>query len=136
MFALQPSFLRRLRGLCPFADFGPLGCLADQIHQAGTKILAFLFLGAEPPSIDDKPSWVIRFPAKWVRRSRMSSGKEGEWATSERTCTAVATLLTFCPPGPEARMNCCLMEATTTNTAKKGAALWRKVGSVEPAAET
>jgi hypothetical protein len=58
MFALQPSFLRRLRRLCPFADFGPLGCLADQTHQAGNRILAVLFLSAEPPSIDDK----ITFP--------------------------------------------------------------------------
>ena len=57
MFALQPSFLGRQRGLCPFADFGPLGCLADQTHQAGNRVLAVLFLGAEPPGIDDKQTF-------------------------------------------------------------------------------
>ena len=54
MFALQPPFLRRQRGPRPFADFGPLGCLADQTHQAGNRVLAVLFLGAEPPGIDDQ----------------------------------------------------------------------------------
>jgi len=29
----------------------------------------------------------------------------GEAATSKRSSTAVETLLTFCPPGPEARTN-------------------------------
>jgi hypothetical protein len=51
------------------------------------------------------PSWVIRLPARRSRRSRMSSGRDGELPTSKRSCTAVATLLTFCPPGFEARMN-------------------------------
>ena len=31
------------------------------------------------------------------------SGSDGEPATSKRSSTAVATLLTFCPPGPDAR---------------------------------
>src|SRR4029450_4523878 len=30
----------------------------------------------------------------------------GERRTSKRSCTALASLLTFCPPGPEARMKC------------------------------
>ena len=54
MFALQPPFLRRQRGLCLFPEFGPLGGLADQTHEAGNRILAVLLLGAEPPGIDDK----------------------------------------------------------------------------------
>ena len=33
-----------------------------------------------------------------------SSGNEGDWRTSKRSCTADSTLLTFWPPGPEARM--------------------------------
>src|SRR3569623_1648126 len=51
------------------------------------------------------PSWVSRRPARVMRRARTGSGSEGEWATAKRNCTAVDTLLTFCPPGPEARTN-------------------------------
>jgi hypothetical protein len=32
-----------------------------------------------------------------------SFGNEGEHRASNRSCTALDTLLTFCPPGPEAR---------------------------------
>jgi hypothetical protein len=32
-----------------------------------------------------------------------SFGSEGERRASKRSCTALDTLLTFCPPGPEAR---------------------------------
>src|SRR4029079_15056963 len=42
-------------------------------------------------------------PASARRRWRTSSVREGEPSTSNRSCTAVATLLTFCPPGPDAR---------------------------------
>ena len=54
MFALQPPFLGGQRGLRLFADFGPLGCLADQSQQAGNGVLAVLFLDAKPPGIDDQ----------------------------------------------------------------------------------
>ena len=37
-------------------------------------------------------------------RSRTAGGNEAERGMSKRNCTAVATLLTFCPPGPEERM--------------------------------
>src|SRR5262249_2756118 len=49
-------------------------------------------------------SSVIRRPARRVSRSRTSSRKFGERRTSKRSCTALASLLTFWPPGPEARM--------------------------------
>lgn len=55
--------------------------------------------------IISSPSSVIRFPANLINRSFTSSGNEGECRTSNRSCTAVATLFTFCPPGPEDRMN-------------------------------
>src|SRR5580693_2182818 len=48
------------------------------------------------------PSLVRREPASRIRRWRTSSGSDGECATSKRSCTADDTLLTFCPPGPEA----------------------------------
>src|SRR5215211_4127827 len=54
-------------------------------------------------SINRTPSLLMRLPASWTRRALTSSGSE-EARTSNRNCTAVATLLTFCPPGPEARI--------------------------------
>lgn len=56
-------------------------------------------------SIISTPSPVIRFPAERTRRARTSSGSDREFRTSNRSWTAVATLLMFCPPGPEDRMN-------------------------------
>src|SRR5262249_16489588 len=52
------------------------------------------------------PSRVSRLPASRSSRARTSSGRLGERRTSKRNCTALASLLTFCPPGPEARMKC------------------------------
>lgn len=54
------------------------------------------------------PSRVARFPAKARRRWRTCSGSEGDSPMSKRSWTAVETLLTFWPPGPEARtkVNC------------------------------
>src|SRR3954453_4884033 len=49
------------------------------------------------------PSCVARLPANARRRCRTSSGSERDWPTSKRSWTAVETLLTFWPPGPEAR---------------------------------
>ena len=43
-------------------------------------------------------------PAMVPKRCFSSSGRP-EFATSKRNSTAVDTLFTFCPPGPEARMN-------------------------------
>jgi len=49
------------------------------------------------------PSRVRRLPASRISRMRTSSGNDGEPRASKRSCTALETLLTFCPPGPEAR---------------------------------
>src|SRR5579885_169049 len=49
------------------------------------------------------PSCVTRLPANARRRCRTSAGSERDWPTSKRSWTAVETLLTFWPPGPEAR---------------------------------
>ena len=51
------------------------------------------------------PPRVNRRPARRSRRARTGSGSEGERRASKRSSTAVDTLLTFCPPGPEARTN-------------------------------
>lgn len=38
-----------------------------------------------------------------MRRVRTSPDRDGEFPTSNLSCTAVETLFTFWPPGPEAR---------------------------------
>src|SRR5690606_24636413 len=49
------------------------------------------------------PFAVMRVPASCLRRWN-TGGARRRAKTSSRSCTAVATLLTFCPPGPEAAM--------------------------------
>ncbi len=49
------------------------------------------------------PSCVSRPPASFISRIATSLGSDGERRASKRNCTALDTLLTFCPPGPEAR---------------------------------
>src|SRR3984885_8710328 len=49
------------------------------------------------------PSWVARVPASLMSRIATSFGRLGEPRASNRSSTALATLLTFCPPGPEER---------------------------------
>src|SRR6478735_2209380 len=49
------------------------------------------------------PFAVIRLPASVFSRWN-TAGSRRSANTSSRSCTAVATLLTFCPPGPEAAM--------------------------------
>src|SRR5262249_7487365 len=51
--------------------------------------------------ITSTPSRVSRRPASRSSRARTSSVSDGELRTSKRSCTAVESLLTFCPPGPE-----------------------------------
>ena len=53
-----------------------------------------------------------------MSRWRTSVGSEGEWRTSKRSWTADATLLTFCPPGPEARTK--LSESSDSSTDSVG----------------
>src|SRR5712671_215730 len=48
------------------------------------------------------PSLVMRWPASRTSRAAASSGSV-IWRVSKRSWAAVASLLTFCPPGPEAR---------------------------------
>src|SRR5688500_1123015 len=49
------------------------------------------------------PSRVARRPASRRRRAATSAGRPAAPRTSKRSCTAVSTLLTFWPPGPDAR---------------------------------
>ena len=47
---------------------------------------------------------VSRDPANRAARDLTEGDNDGEPVRSKRSCAADDTLLTFCPPGPEARM--------------------------------
>src|ERR1022692_1641182 len=64
------------------------------------------------------PSCVARLPANVRRRCRTSSGSERDWPTSKRSWTAVETLLTFWPPGPEARTKVIVSSESGMNMGK------------------
>ena len=50
------------------------------------------------------PSLVSRDPANRAARDFTDGDSDGEPVRLNRSCAADDTLLTFCPPGPEARM--------------------------------
>src|SRR3954470_14846093 len=53
--------------------------------------------------ITSTPSLVMRRPPSFISRNATSFGNDGDCRTSNRSCTAVDSLLTFCPPGPDER---------------------------------
>ena len=69
------------------------------------------------------PSLVMRWPARRLSRAAASSGS-ATLRVSKRNWAAVASLLTFCPPGPEARTNVISMSSSWIERAWKRAA-WR-----------
>ena len=79
-------------------------------HASGVKErVEFVVLGEVAPARQGgrarPPGSARRRPASRINRARTAAGRLGERATSKRSSTAVETLLTFCPPGPEAPMN-------------------------------
>jgi hypothetical protein len=64
------------------------------------------------------PSCVARLPDNSRRRCRTSAGSERDWPTSKRSWTAVETLLTFWPPGPEARTKVIVSSESGMNMGK------------------
>jgi hypothetical protein len=64
------------------------------------------------------PSCVTRLPANARRRCRTSAGSARDWPTSKRSWTAVETLLTFWPPGPEARTKVTVSSESGMNMGK------------------
>ena len=70
------------------------------------------------------PSVVQRRPASRRRRALTGGGRCGERSASKRSSTALETLLTFCPPGPCARVNC----SESSQSAMEMASLIRSMG--------
>ena len=104
--AVGRVFLRGLTGAAAFSSHWTRRSLASwRFRSRVRKRLA---------SMTSTPSPVTRFPASRISRSRTPSGRDRELRTSKRSWTAVATLLTFCPPGPEERMNRSSMSPSST----------------------
>src|SRR5690348_4551297 len=64
------------------------------------------------------PSCVARLPANARRRCRTSAGSDVDLPASKRSWTAVETLLTFWPPGPEARTKVMVSSESGMNMGK------------------
>src|SRR5215469_7876852 len=69
--------------------------------------------------ITNTPSCVARLPANARRRCRTLAGSERDWPTSKRSWTAVETLLTFWPPGPEPRTKVIVSSESGINMDKR-----------------
>ena len=65
--------------------------------------------------ITNTPSLVSNLPAMGCSRCFRSSGRKAR-ATSKRSSAAVETLLTFCPPGPEAREKAQTISSSSMDT--------------------
>src|SRR4051812_19117921 len=97
-FAALPGFvLRRFFGRCAASCIS-----ATSLARAASRFMAWV--RCSRLSISSTPSLVMRLPASAISRSFMSYGS-AEARTSNRSSTAVETLSTFCPPGPDARTN-------------------------------
>ena len=91
-------------GLVGRRGFGGFGGATDERERRSSASARFRScVRKRSAKITTTPSLVSRAPASLSSRVRTASGSEGERRASKRSCTAVATLLTFCPPGPEAR---------------------------------
>jgi len=78
--------------------------LLEKVGEPGAGILAIGFLVRYLRAVRTiSPLAVIRLPASAFSRWNTAGGSRSA-NTSNRSCTAVATLLTFWPPGPEAAM--------------------------------
>ena len=80
------------------------GGAADQFDQAVERVLAVAFLGAVALGQDNDDALPGEAVAGQPLEARGYVRGSDELRTSKRSCTAVASLLTFCPPGPDARM--------------------------------
>lgn len=86
---------RRLRGR-------RLACSRSALSRARAALRFWAWVRCSRASMSSTPSVVMRLPASACSRC-LTPSLSGAAATSSRSWTAVATLLTFCPPGPDAR---------------------------------
>lgn len=93
-------------GRLAFRRFGTISaCATNSSRRARAAARLPSCVRCSLAVITSIPSCVNRLPASTRSRARTASGKVGDRSTSKRNSTAVDTLFTFCPPGPEARTN-------------------------------
>src|SRR5690606_21630084 len=90
-------FLRGLGG-------GSAARATSSVRRARAPARFCSWVRRRPSSMTMTPCLVARWPANSITRARTRSERPSAFAALKRSCTAVATLLTFCPPGPEERM--------------------------------
>jgi hypothetical protein len=82
---------------------------ADRTNSANRSRAISLFRAWLRVSSTNKttaPSFVQRRPANRRSRALTAPDNAGDRAASNRNSTALDTLFTFCPPGPDDRTNC------------------------------
>src|SRR5262249_22795397 len=102
----QPLFARRGFGARRPTLFGSYRGTSDQRDQATARRLSILRLRTIDPAVDEQHAVSADAPSSSAMSRCFRSGGSDETETSNRTWTAVASLLTFWPPGPVARTKC------------------------------
>ena len=85
--------------------FRPSRGVLDQLHEPSPGGLTVLGLRAVFAGIDDEHAFRRHAAARQRDEACLDLDRQRRRVHIETQCTAVATLLTFCPPGPEARTN-------------------------------
>jgi hypothetical protein len=102
-----PSIRRSLDalvGLVLTRNFGTMvACLISCTSRARASDLLASWVRNRSAKMISTPNFVSLEPASFSSRARTGSDKFGEPRTSNRSSTAVETLFTFCPPGPDER---------------------------------
>ena len=82
--------------------FGRVGRTLKQRHEPCARRVAILRLRAMLAAVDEEHALRRHSLAGERQQALLDSVGSDEAATSKRSSTAVETLLTFCPPGPDA----------------------------------
>ena len=85
--------------------FGGHGYRGEHLAQFFQRVVDVAALVAIALTADDQLAFASQLVAVGLRTPRTSSLSEGLASTSHRSTALLATLLTFCPPGPELRTN-------------------------------
>jgi hypothetical protein len=103
-FASSRRVLEAADGLVGWRALGlPAACRSNCTNRSSASWRFAPWVRKRLASMLNTPSLPTLRPARLLTRARTSSGKEEQARISNRRRTAVDTLLTFCPPGPEAR---------------------------------
>src|SRR5689334_4518930 len=102
----RPALLFSRRSTAPFEGLvflrggggGSAALATSAVSLARASARFCSWVRKRPASMTMTPSLVARWPASLIVRARTRSDRPAALAASKRSCTAVATLLTFWPP--------------------------------------